>query len=444
MCTASKSPRRVAAVAMAVGKRTLPRYGHRFSRHDYVLAQLFACLVLRQFFRTDYRGIVEILEDWSELRDILELQKEKKRKLPHFTTLQKAEQRLCTDLLIRKLLTQTVALFHRHELPGADAEPEAYVVELAAADSTGFVLQRASRYYICRRSRAPDLWQTTTYRSFAKLGVIVDCDTHLILAIHCGMGPRPDVDELKPLLEGMCFNAVPERLVADGGYDSQHNHRLLREVYGVESLIPAVIGRPSNTLPADPWRWLMATDFDEETYGQRWQVETVMFMLKCHQGSALTARTEVTRRSEMALMAVTHNILIVRPEELFYKACQDDFSVSFRWRPRGRMGRAGMGGSVRQRVDRHQFIGEDDRGTRNGESEAIGLDVHVRVHIAFGFCGGDDQIAAVGGRLGVDPLQEVLAEDDGHIAGLEEQLASLEGLYSAGPDGRFHLRVIAQ
>lgn len=28
----------------------------------------------------------------------------------------------------------------------------------------------------------------------------------------------------------------------------------------------------------------MATNFDDETYGQRWQVETVMLMIKRHQG----------------------------------------------------------------------------------------------------------------------------------------------------------------
>ena len=55
-------------------------------------------------------------------------------------------------------------------------------------------------------------------------------------------------------------------------------------------------------------------------YGQRWQVETVMFMLKQHQGAALTARRYHVRRREMGLMAITHNIMIVRSAELFYKA----------------------------------------------------------------------------------------------------------------------------
>ncbi len=324
MSTACKSPRKVAAVALAIGDRTLPRYGHRYSRHDFQLAQLFACLVLRKFFRTDYRGIVAILQDWPLVREKLRL-----NKTPHFTTLQKAERRLLTDPLIRKLLTQTVQTLHDHGRPSIDAGTTAHRIELAAADSTGFMLDRASRYFITRRSRAPNIYQTTQYRRFAKLAIVVDCDTHLILATHRGMGPRPDVDQLKPQLERMCTNAVPQRLVADGGYDSQHNHHLLREVYNIDSLIPAVHGRPTDGLPTNRWRYLMATQFDEETYGQRWQVETVMFMLKHHQGAALTAHSYHTRRREMGLMAVTHNIMILRPIKLFYKASLSPFSFPY-------------------------------------------------------------------------------------------------------------------
>ncbi len=142
----------VAAVALAVGDRSLPQYSHRFSRHDFELSQLFARLVLRKFLRTDYRGIVAILDDWPQMREWLRL-----TKTPHFTTLQKAAQRLLTDPLICKLLTQTVAAFHDHGPATTDANMEAHVVEIAAADSTGLMLDHASRYFIQRRSRAPNL-----------------------------------------------------------------------------------------------------------------------------------------------------------------------------------------------------------------------------------------------------------------------------------------------
>jgi hypothetical protein len=328
MCTACKSPRKVAAVALAAGRRTLPKYGHRCSRHDFTLAQHFACLVLRQFFRTDSRGIVAILDDCPSLRRALRL----RGKAPHFTTLQKAEKRLLRDGEVKRLLTQTVAMFHAHGSPRRETAPETSLVDVAAADATGFTLDRASRYFITRRARAPSVWQTTTYRRFAKLAVIVDCANHLILATHRGMGPRPDVDELRPLLNGMCANAVPERLLADAGYDSQHNHRLLREHYGVESIIPATIGRPTAALPTDRWRWLMATAFDEETYGQRWQAETVMSMVKRRQGAALRSRSYQARRREMGLAAVTHNIMIVPRRGAFLQSMSGTFS------PGGRRG----------------------------------------------------------------------------------------------------------
>jgi len=96
MSTASKSPRKVAAVALEVGRRSFPRYSHRYSRRDFTLAQLFALLALRQFFKTDYRGIVAVLHDWPTLRQDLGLEK-----VPHFTTLQKAERRLFSAERVR-------------------------------------------------------------------------------------------------------------------------------------------------------------------------------------------------------------------------------------------------------------------------------------------------------------------------------------------------------
>ena len=112
---------------MIIGNRMLPRYGHRYSRHDFQFSQLFACLVLRKFFRVDYRGIVAILDDCPAIKEILGL----KGKTPHFTTLQKAEHRLLTDKRTRGLLTESVAMFHQDEPTSPEADNIAYVIELA-------------------------------------------------------------------------------------------------------------------------------------------------------------------------------------------------------------------------------------------------------------------------------------------------------------------------
>ena len=121
----------------------------------------------------------------------------------------------------------------------------------------------------------------------------------------------PDVAEVTPLMEQICGNVVFDQLVADAGYDSEPNHELLRERFGVQSIIPAKAYRPTKQLPRGKWRWLMATQWDQETYGQRWQVETVMFMMKTRQGAELTARSDKARRQEMGLMAIAHNLMVV-------------------------------------------------------------------------------------------------------------------------------------
>jgi hypothetical protein len=85
----TKSPLAVAREALAVGERSLPAQANKFSRKDYTLAQLFALLVLRKFFRTDFRGVVTIVGEWAELRDVLGLDK-----VPDHSTLWHVEQKL--------------------------------------------------------------------------------------------------------------------------------------------------------------------------------------------------------------------------------------------------------------------------------------------------------------------------------------------------------------
>jgi hypothetical protein len=88
----SKSAVRVARKALAVGRAALPEYGSRYSRRDYTQPQLFALLVLRQFLRTDYRGVVTLVAEWSELRRALGLVK-----APHYSTLAHASRRILAD-----------------------------------------------------------------------------------------------------------------------------------------------------------------------------------------------------------------------------------------------------------------------------------------------------------------------------------------------------------
>ena len=50
-------------VAFALARQTLPRYSSKFSRHDFTLPQLFACLVVKEHQRKSYREAEALLRD---------------------------------------------------------------------------------------------------------------------------------------------------------------------------------------------------------------------------------------------------------------------------------------------------------------------------------------------------------------------------------------------
>jgi hypothetical protein len=88
----SKSAVQEAREALAAGRAPRPECGSRFSRRDDTQAQLFALLVLRQFLRTDDRGVVALAGEWAELRRALHLSK-----VPHYSKLAHASRRILAD-----------------------------------------------------------------------------------------------------------------------------------------------------------------------------------------------------------------------------------------------------------------------------------------------------------------------------------------------------------
>ena len=87
--TLSKSPLSVVREALTFAKQVFPDHGHRFAPRKFTQPQLFAVLALRHFLHLDYRGIVQLLHEWSDVRAALGLQA-----VPTYSTLCRAELRL--------------------------------------------------------------------------------------------------------------------------------------------------------------------------------------------------------------------------------------------------------------------------------------------------------------------------------------------------------------
>jgi len=300
----SKSPNQIALVAYRTAQQSLPAYSSKYSPKKFTLHQLAACLVLKAFFETDYRGIAAILEDSSDLRKILELTED----VPHFTTLQKASSKICDRKTTRKLVHKLI-LFARREggIPSS--------ISMAAIDSTGLESHHISSYFVHRRADTESAkWQFLRYSRYPKLDCICDCRTHLILSSSASRGPAFDGKYYTPLLEDVTKQGMsPKTLLADAGYDSEYSHTYARERYGIRTIIPARRTRSSSKLPKGRYRRLMATRFPKALYGQRWQVETVFSMIKRNLGSFLSARTYWSQCREISLRVFTHNIMVVRP-----------------------------------------------------------------------------------------------------------------------------------
>ena len=91
----TKSPVKLATTALQAAE-VIPAYSSLRSRKDFTMRQHLAMASVRQLLRLDYRGFVALLGEFAELREVLGL-----KKVPHYTTLQKAEQRLKKGTSIR-------------------------------------------------------------------------------------------------------------------------------------------------------------------------------------------------------------------------------------------------------------------------------------------------------------------------------------------------------
>ncbi len=313
--TTSKSPKGILLTALSVGQAKLPDYSHRNSPRKCTRPQLFACLVLKTSLGLDYRGLEGLLDDTPELCQLIGLES-----VPHYTTFQKASRKLLTNALAQSLLDETVtrALGRRKS------------VEHAAVDSTGLECTAASIYFVKRRDRVGNPWKNVTYSHYPKLAIVCRTCDHFILAFSCRRGPRPDVDEFKDLVSVAAKRVKLRCIVADAGYDSESNHRFARETLASRSIFPAKHGRPTDKPASGRYRRLMQIRFDFETYRQRVQVETVVSMIKRRLGNHVRARSRRGQVRELALVVLTHNIMILWCSILFYRAARQPFRCATR------------------------------------------------------------------------------------------------------------------
>jgi hypothetical protein len=290
----SKSPHAIAQMALAIGQGALLPYSHKFSPRRYFQSQLFACLVLRQFFRTDYRGIVQILRDCADLRAAVGL-----ARVPHYSTLCYAQRRLLKQRTFQALQRQVFQRARSHGL--LPARPTAII------DATGLEARHVSRYYVDRKG-----YRRFRRRRWPKVTVVGDAHTHLVGGATIGWGPSQDSPQLPPPVRQAAKQTRWERLLGDTAYEAEHHHQLCREELGIRSTVIPLNPRGSRKWPKTRYRRQRKRRFFKRVYGQRWQVESLISRHKRVLGATLRARKWSAQKQECLVRILTHNVMILR------------------------------------------------------------------------------------------------------------------------------------
>ena len=303
--------------AHALGCRCLRKYSSKFSRHDYTLPQLFACLVVREQMRLSYRGAETLLRDGRAWCRAIGM---KRGKTPDHATLARAAKVILNGRRIRRMLDLLAEWFTLKRKLGTTL----------AVDSTCYDVHHRSRHYErrCRHygiggraNGSADAKRSSTAKRTPKLSIGVDTRSHVILSAHARAGMCSDT----PSFDALLFDAWRRRggriksILADAGFDSESNHRIARLDMGVRSLIRTGVGRqPLDAAkpPAGHYRrrmkWELAGSQKGKLFAQRAQAETVMSMLKRNLGDALRSRSPRRRRREHVFKTVVHDLMLVR------------------------------------------------------------------------------------------------------------------------------------
>lgn len=156
-------------------------------------------------------------------------------------------------------------------------------------------------------------------KKWPKLTLVTHTASHLIASVIHSVGPSQDYALFEPALRRAAEQLDIDRLLGDGGYDSEANHRVARQDLGIRSTVINLNRRGKNTgRRPSPRKWAktryrrqMYRRFHCRKYRQRWQVESVISRFKRRLGSALRGRSEATRACESQLRVFTHNLMIL-------------------------------------------------------------------------------------------------------------------------------------
>jgi IS5 family transposase len=235
---------------MELATQQVPPYSSKFSKHTSTQPQLIVLYCLKLKLGVTYRELIDWLGEMPRIQEALGL-----RRLPHFTTVQKAFARL--ETAIWRVLQRVSA-----SLVEGD--------RVAALDASGWDRSYASRHYTQR---------VQLKICSLKVTLLIDTCAQIVLDLHVTTTRKHDT-RIAPGLTERNLDRF-DTLSGDKGYDDRSLRSRLRS-WGKRPLI-----KHREFAPYDK---AANARMDKRLYHRRSLVETVISVLKRKYGSAVSSR----------------------------------------------------------------------------------------------------------------------------------------------------------
>jgi len=216
------------------------------------------------------------------------------KKIPHFTTLQKALQRLSKGLLERMVRACHSLL----DLKGM----------LSAIDGTGFSNTNPSHYYIKRIDGVK-------VKNFTKTVLLADLDSKLVLNMKSTSDYQAETLSFIPILREVQHALTC--VLADKGYDSRKNREYCWTT-GIETHIPVRKYKSEELLYGrkpvykSSHRRKAVKLFDADKYRARALVESVNSAIKRAFGSWVCSRKPKNQQKEVTIKVLAYNLEVMK------------------------------------------------------------------------------------------------------------------------------------
>jgi hypothetical protein len=270
---------------------------YRFSPQRFTQPQLLAILCLMRYEDWTFRAAEVRLAEHGELRRALELQT-----VPDYSTLFRFMLRV-EEKMIAEVLAEVVRRFQSRRSASDDSR------SIVAVDATGLAPGAISTFFIRRREQHGGA--AMPWRYWLKWLLAVDTRLRVILAQKAHQGPINDCATLCPLLDEVAAGNSIGTVVADAEFDSERNHRHIREKIGAQSIIPAKRGKPGWRIHGV--RAQMRAAFPAERYRHRVHAETVFSAIKRKLSAKAPGRSLTTQRKQALLLGLAYNIYKLWP-----------------------------------------------------------------------------------------------------------------------------------